>query len=1121
MNGVAPQRLEVGGRDLGPGGASTRNFGCSQLIVGDTSQGSVVQLVDLWFNGNRGANGEAEALYLYGLAGQGLQLLSGSKLILNGLKCYAAVNGQMTDLETLIPTGQDVVAFDQGFIARTAGPAITNMTPQRRMAGLLDHVDVSFDIAIAPASFAAADVSIVGPGGVVPVSGVAQVASTTWQISFPAQSLDGAYDITVGPHVTDLTGILAGMDQDQDGSVGEATDAFHGQVTLDTTGPVVISAVALNNGTLVSVIFNENVDLASATALSNYRVNGMVPSQAMHPPEDAIADSVVGWVPGAQGSNHWYYGWYYGYWNLSAAGGAPYRPAEFNTTDPNWSFDGASWVLGPGDPPWDTIGQTLWHPNGDDYGPVHWVIRRWVSPQNGDLTIRLQFSKNNSNGGNGTTLRVFHNGSEQFSRTISYWDRSGFDTYMTVSGVASGDTIDFALDPLGTDGTRNCDWDGSYFKAMIYEGATPAAPGVDQLPARHVLLRVDPLIGDSFTLETANLRDTLGNTSSNLTSTGTILSVQAADLGWPGSDPALLGSVYTYNGADFDVTAGGSDFWGNEDRGYFVYESRTGDFDVRVRVQGWSGGNCDTQMGLAVRNDLDPYGMMLFNGVRGCGDWLYRGVRSSRNTGMDWWNYRNPVPSPPWLRLQRQGDTFSLYWGRDGANWNLAEQRSPGFNQTVLVGLAATAWDNNPNNPVRVQFRDYSDLSPVFVENPTNQSAASGQDVSFGVTVRGLPPLHYQWLFNGMDCGGPDANVLVLRQVTPINAGEYRVVVSNAYGTATSAVAFLSVDGVGGLAGFEGDVVPRPLGNNLVTVSDWVEVGRIVAGLDEVLSAGEFARVDCAPRTNKLEGTLPLGDGILTVADWTQAGRYAAGLDPLTPVGGPTMPIQLAGFSGASGGQRNAAAKATVNAPVVRTRALTVAAGQIFEVQVELAAQGRGNALGFSLAFDPRQLSFAGASLDPAAGLAYFHVNSNKAGLGQVGFVLAKPIGQSFAAGTAELFRVRFAAGGATGTARLDFGDVPVVREVADANAEVQPARFAAGAVRIVKAGRLALTVQRGRCSLSLSGEAGVAYILETSSDLAHWTPVSTHTLGEGTPAVVSPEDAPGPCRFYRLVPQP
>jgi hypothetical protein len=81
------------------------------------------------------------------------------------------------------------------------------------------------------------------------------------------------------------------------------------------------------------------------------------------------------------------------------------------------------------------------------------------------------------------------------------------------------------------------------------------------------------------------------------------------------------------------------------------------------------------------------------------------------------------------------------------------------------------------------------------------------------------------------------------------------------------------------LSGFEADMN----GDGTVSITDWVKVGRIVAGLDPAPPGIVFMKADCAPRST-------LGSGTLLITDWVQAGRYAAGLDPLTPVGGPTGP---------------------------------------------------------------------------------------------------------------------------------------------------------------------------------------------------------------------------------------
>lgn len=196
-------------------------------------------------------------------------------------------------------------------------------------------------------------------------------------------------------------------------------------------------------------------------------------------PQSALANSVTDWVTGAQGES----GWYYGFYNETADADHVYDSnADFNNTDPNWTLQGGSWQLGePGNPganpPWDTIGQTDWHPNGDNQPQgVHWVIKRWVSDVDGDVYANVQFGKANTGGGNGVTFRLLRNGSQVFSKTIAFNDGTGINTNVALPGVFIGDKIDFALDPLGTDGSKNDGADGSYIRASILAGLPPVPP---------------------------------------------------------------------------------------------------------------------------------------------------------------------------------------------------------------------------------------------------------------------------------------------------------------------------------------------------------------------------------------------------------------------------------------------------------------------------------------------------------------------------------------------------------------------------------------------------------------------------------------------------------------------
>jgi hypothetical protein len=239
-------------------------------------------------------------------------------------------------------------------------------------------------------------------------------------------------------------------------------------------------------------------------------------------------------------------------------------------------------------------------------------------------------------------------------------------------------------------------------------------------------------------------------------------------------------------------------------------------------------------------------------------------------------------------------------------------------------------------------------------------------------------------------------------------------------------------------SGLEGDVAPRPSGNGSVTITDWVQTGRFVAGQDTP-AGGEFQRADTAPRESR-------GNGSLTITDWVQAGRYAAGLDTPTPAGGPASQSGL-GLTAAS---RQAQAAAAISARAVRVSSGYFERGQQSSVVIELDAQGNENAIGFSLNFDPAQLRFVSAAIGRDAAGATLNVNTNLASEGSVGLALALPAGQTIPAGQRQIIIIFFAvaAEGETATATIGFDDQPVRRELSDADANSLPASFNGGKER-------------------------------------------------------------------------
>jgi len=86
---------------------------------------------------------------------------------------------------------------------------------------------------------------------------------------------------------------------------------------------------------------------------------------------------------------------------------------------------------------------------------------------------------------------------------------------------------------------------------------------------------------------------------------------------------------------------------------------------------------------------------------------------------------------------------------------------------------------------------------PVILASPASTTNLTGSNVVLTVSAGGTAPLHYQWRKNGMaaanNVAGATTNSLKLANLALTNAGSYVVVITNAYGGATSAVAVLTV----------------------------------------------------------------------------------------------------------------------------------------------------------------------------------------------------------------------------------------------------------------------------------------------------------------------------------------
>ena len=111
---------------------------------------------------------------------------------------------------------------------------------------------------------------------------------------------------------------------------------------------------------------------------------------------------------------------------------------------------------------------------------------------------------------------------------------------------------------------------------------------------------------------------------------------------------------------------------------------------------------------------------------------------------------------------------------------------------------------------------------PVVTIPPQSETIPVGSNAVFSVTASGTAPFYYQWQFDSANLtdngriSGSQSNELTVPVAQGPDSGDYQVVITNAYGAATSAVAVLTVElppsistppqsqsvGVGGTANF-------------------------------------------------------------------------------------------------------------------------------------------------------------------------------------------------------------------------------------------------------------------------------------------------------------------------------
>lgn len=84
-------------------------------------------------------------------------------------------------------------------------------------------------------------------------------------------------------------------------------------------------------------------------------------------------------------------------------------------------------------------------------------------------------------------------------------------------------------------------------------------------------------------------------------------------------------------------------------------------------------------------------------------------------------------------------------------------------------------------------------VGPTITLQPANRQVVAGNAATMAAKALGMPTLYYQWLRNGNAINDATNAALIITNVQPAHAGNYSLVVSNAFGVTNSVEALLTV----------------------------------------------------------------------------------------------------------------------------------------------------------------------------------------------------------------------------------------------------------------------------------------------------------------------------------------
>jgi hypothetical protein len=227
--------------------------------------------------------------------------------------------------------------------------------------------------------------------------------------------------------------------------------------------------------------------------------------------------------------------------------------------------------------------------------------------------------------------------------------------------------------------------------------------------------------------------------------------------------------------------------------------------------------------------------------------------------------------------------------------------------------------------------------APYFVIQPASTFVFFGSTLTLSSQALGSQPIYYQWYFQGQPLRNQNRSQLILKNVTAAAAGNYRVVVTNRYGTASSSTVQVTVN-----------VPPQPvrlLTNQIVKVGQNVTLAFAASGDQPISYSWQFngAPISWTDPVLVLKNIQAAQAGYYQVTAKNDSGSYSSVAK--ISLSGP--PSRLVAWGDNTGGQTNvpaslsnvvAAAAGDFHSIAVRTNGALVAWGDNSDGQTNIPA---------------------------------------------------------------------------------------------------------------------------------------------------------------------------------------